>query len=414
MASALVNNVGLVPPDGFLDLQPYGWISPRVSFGRDFSDDDKPPQVPTAAAPSPEDPAAEDADLGSTDFEFRRLDDPVAMLPADELFSDGKLVPLQMASPRPPPESAAVGGLPHELGRAAGVSGSEGCLAELSPKAPRCSSRWRELLGLKRAAQADGGAKLDSTQRSWPPLSPSPSPAGSPGSSRKSPPARSLRHLLHRSRKSSSMDSSLSLPLLRDSDSESVSVSVCAARLSLSSSSCPDHEDVPRLSLDSDRAPSQIPVLALGRNPPRVVRLFPPRSGSGADPSSQPHPHHRCTPPSPGASAVDSPRMNSSGKVVFHGLERSSSSPSAFSSVGRAKRRGMERSYSANVVRVTPVLNVPVCSLWGASKAGSVFGLGHQLFSPSSQKKDSASWSPWSGATRNGGGGGRRPHVREF
>lgn len=47
------------------------------------------------------------------------------------------------------------------------------------------------------------------------------------------------------------------------------------------------------------------------------------------------------------------------------------------------KYRGMERSYSANV-RVTPVLNVPVCSLRGSSKSGFGFG---QLFS-SPQKKD--------------------------
>ncbi|CAL0310754.1 unnamed protein product [Lupinus luteus] len=39
----------------------------------------------------------------------------------------------------------------------------------------------------------------------------------------------------------------------------------------------------------------------------------------------------------------------------------------------------MERSYSANV-RVTPVLNVMVCSLMGGSKSSSVFNFS-QLFS---------------------------------
>ncbi|KAI9085110.1 hypothetical protein K1719_032926 [Acacia pycnantha] len=34
------------------------------------------------------------------DFEFR-LEDPVTMLPADELFSDGKLVPLQLSAVKP-------------------------------------------------------------------------------------------------------------------------------------------------------------------------------------------------------------------------------------------------------------------------------------------------------------------------
>lgn len=70
---------------------------------------------------------------------------------------------------------------------------------------------------------------------------------------------------------------------------------------------------------------------------------------------------------------VDSPRMNPSGKVVFQNLERSSSSPSSFNGGSKSKyklqhRSGiMERSYSANVhVRITPVLNVPVCSLRGS------------------------------------------------
>lgn len=91
---------------------------------------------------------------------------------------------------------------------------------------------------------------------------------------------------------------------------------------------------------------------------------------------------------------MDSPRMNSSGKIVFQSLERSSSSPSTFHGGPRFKHRGMERSYSANV-RVTPVLNVPVCSLRGTSKSGSVFGFG-QLFS-SPQKKE--------GTGSNKGGG---------
>ncbi|ONK74412.1 uncharacterized protein A4U43_C03F5950, partial [Asparagus officinalis] len=59
-------------------------------------------------------------------------------------------------------------------------------------------------------------------------------------------------------------------------------------------------------------------------------------------------------------------------------LGRSSSSPSTFNGGPRIKHRGMERSYSANV-RVTPVLNVPVCSLRAGSKS---FGFG-QLFSGS-------------------------------
>ncbi|KMZ63646.1 hypothetical protein ZOSMA_3G01280 [Zostera marina] len=81
--------------------------------------------------------------------------------------------------------------------------------------------------------------------------------------------------------------------------------------------------------------------------------------------------------------SVESPRMNSYGKIVFQGPERSSSSPSTFNGGPRSKHHGVERSYSANV-RVTPVLNVPVCSLRGSAK--NVFRFG-QLFSLQ-QKKD--------------------------
>uniref|UniRef100_A0A0A9HGX4 Uncharacterized protein n=1 Tax=Arundo donax TaxID=35708 RepID=A0A0A9HGX4_ARUDO len=55
--------------------------------------------------------------------------------------------------------------------------------------------------------------------------------------------------------------------------------------------------------------------------------------------------------------------MNASGKIVFQGLERSSSSPvGSVPSSMRSRSRVMDRSYSAGV-RATPVvLNVPVCS----------------------------------------------------
>ncbi|PWA37550.1 hypothetical protein CTI12_AA589460 [Artemisia annua] len=55
----------------------------------------------------------------------------------------------------------------------------------------------------------------------------------------------------------------------------------------------------------------------------------------------------------------------------------------------------MERSYSANV-RITPVLNVPICSLRGSSSKsiGGVFGF--SIFSSSSQQKQQ----------QRGGGGG--------
>ncbi|CAA6668556.1 unnamed protein product [Spirodela intermedia] len=139
---------------------------------------------------------------------------------------------------------------------------------------------------------------------------------------------------LHRNRKASSIDPSLNLPLLGDSELESVSLS---SRLSLSSSSpsAPDHEDVPRLSLDSEKS-TRIPN-SLGRIPPRVRLSSKPRTGVDVSPAPAPAPGGRIgTSPMrrmPGETVpvpADSPRMNSSGKVVFHNLERSTSSPSTF------------------------------------------------------------------------------------
>ncbi|KAG6632913.1 hypothetical protein I3843_12G011000 [Carya illinoinensis] len=384
MASACVNNIGM-SPDNIFDcapatFPPYGWLSPRISFSRE-EDSSKLAGVkaPTAAAMEPSEKP--DPEASSTDFEFR-LEDPVAMHPADELFSEGKLVPLQLSAVKPsvnePTTSSEIMSpdSTNSRGRAE-VSGTDSYL--FSPKAPRCSSRWKELLGLKKFYQ-NANNKPETHKATW---------SANP---------RSLKHFLHRSCSrcsSSSSDASMSLPLLNDLDCESVSMS---SRLSLSSSSSgPEHEDVPRLSLDSDK-PNSNPI-SLHRNPnnPPRMRMVKPRAIS-SDNNTNPtrmgrSPIRRGTGEHSGGAgsrgvSLDSPRMNSSGKIVFQSLERSSSSPSSFIGGPRTlkhKQRGMERSYSANV-RVTPVLNVPVCSLRGSSKSVSVFGFG-QLFS-SQQKRE--------------------------
>lgn len=165
-----------------------------------------------------------------------------------------------------------------------------------------------------------------------------------------------------------------------------------SARLSLSSSSSSERndQDLPRLSLDSDKIPPRV----------RLIRARLDAARAGRSPVRMSANNAALVPPVRGAS-VDSPRMNSSGKIVFQGLERSSSSPGSFNGGPRPvrPRNGMERSYSANVVRVSPVLNVPVCSLRGSTKSGSVFGLG-QLFSP--QKKDREGSGAGSGTVRYG------------
>ncbi|KAL3820943.1 hypothetical protein ACJIZ3_006848 [Penstemon smallii] len=406
MASACVNNIGM-SPENFLDCPPakypsYGWLSPRISFSREFPDEEGSKSVaskPCARIQKPMENADEEktgeSDLEISgkdfvDFEFR-LEDPVIMLPADELFFDGKLVPLQLSTIRESMASTPVSSgisLPDtpKFRRRNEASSMDPYL--FSPKAPRCSSRWKELLGLKKLYQNSNVTKQED-QKTTP-------------SNRNA--ARSLKHFLHRSSKSSlnaSVDSSLSLPLLKDLDNESVSIS---SRLSLSSSSSGhEHDDLPRLSLDSDK-PSIVTrnVHHTTSNLSRVRVVKHRAALSSENPTAAAarvcrSPMRRgteTTVPVRGVS-VDSPRMNSSGKIVFNSLERSSSSPSSFNGGPRYKHRGMERSYSANV-RITPVLNVPVCSLRGSSKSG-VFG----LFS-SQQKKE------------NGGGsvGGYRNHSK--
>ncbi|KAF4386615.1 uncharacterized protein LOC115706300 [Cannabis sativa] len=421
-SAACVNNIG-VSAENFLDCPPptsypsYGWLSPRISFSREVPDDDL-LGLSGAGVEKTSDPSLTlDPESSVGDFEFR-LHDPVAMLPADKLFSDGKLVPLHLASIKPScvDEMTSTGGIRSpETGkfcRRNDISTTDPYL--FSPKAPRCSSRWRELLGLKRLCNTNQKAESQKT-------------VSSSSSSFSSSAPKSFKNFLHRSSRSSSssssssnsLETSLSLPLLKDSDCESVSIS---SRLSLSSSSSShEHDDLPRHSLDSDK-PNTNPI-SIHRNPnnPPRMRMVKPRPASVSSESLNQRPliDHPTAATRVGRTplrkstggesngvgssrgvSVDSPRMNSSGKIVFQSLERSSSSPSSFNGGPRYKHRGMERSYSANV-RVTPVLNVPVCSLRGSSKSVSVFGFGQLFSSPQKRSEGSA----------NGGAGSNKTHV---
>ncbi|WOL12240.1 serine/arginine repetitive matrix protein 2-like [Canna indica] len=373
MASALVNTVAISPPP-----EAFPWLSPRISFSHEAAD------PPSASLPEARPEASPE------DFEFRLHDDPVAMLPADELFSEGKLVPLQLAPPKhsaeieteaeAEPRLAADIGLPEppETRRKAEIVGTTDPYA-FSPRAPRCTTRWRELLGLKRARVAKPGVQVAAA-----------TPAAAAAAALKNAGSRSsIKYLLHRHPKAASFDASLSLPLLRESDQESATTASRLSHSSSSSSSGPDHEDLARVSIDSNKS---------GHVPPRV-RLARPRAAAAS--RGGPSPSRRAAEPAPPRGvSVDSPRMSSSGKIVFQGLERSSSSPGSFTGGPRPRPRGVERSYSANV-RVAPILNVvPVCSLRGSSKPVSVFGLAH-LFSPQ-QRKDRDSSSNRSELARSG------------
>ncbi|KAG2315619.1 hypothetical protein Bca52824_018741 [Brassica carinata] len=285
------------------------------------------------------------------DFEFL-LEDPVTMLTADELFSDGKLVPLKFSgavtsSREKKPITTSVINTAAKPCRRMEVEIDP---YTFSPRAPRCTVRWRELLGLKRPTKTPEEASLPSRLSTSTP----------------NPKTASFSRFLNRSSKSS-----------KDSDisETSTSTSISSSRLSLSSSSSSsghDLDDVPRLSLDHDNKPNNAPNPFARSRPHHHHHLRKPRRHSPADKTTE-----RVL-----SVTADSPRLIASGKIVFHGLERSSSSPGNFTGGPRMKHHHwMPRSQSANVRIITPVLNVPVSSLRGASKPGLSFG---QLFTSSS------------------------------
>ncbi|KAM7522626.1 hypothetical protein LguiA_012528 [Lonicera macranthoides] len=124
-------------------------LSPRISFSREIAEEEvnktttgvKPPSPSKIPADLPEesdlDPEVSGNDL--CNFEFR-LEDPVTMLPADELFSDGKLVPLQLSMLRSAVASSEIRSLDTPISsRRIEISATDPYL--FSPKAPRCSSR---------------------------------------------------------------------------------------------------------------------------------------------------------------------------------------------------------------------------------------------------------------------------------
>ncbi|KAF8083263.1 hypothetical protein N665_0786s0008 [Sinapis alba] len=333
MATVYVKNVGTSPEKS--STASYSCRSSKMSVMSQESQPLDPPHMKNEEDPS-------------VDFEFLLVDRPVTMLTADELFSDGKLLPLKFSGavitsrdnkPITTP-SINTAAKPCRRLTEVEISGGVDPYNTFSPRAPRCTVRWRELLGLKRLAKTPEEAS-----------SPSRLSSSTPNTK-----TASFRYFLNRSSKSS-----------KDSDISETSTSISSSRLSLSSSSSSGHDldDVPRLSLDHDK-PNNAP-----------------------NPFARSRAHHHLRKPrrhSPAERVLtvtaDSPRLNASGKIVFHGLERSSSSPGNFTGGPRMKHHhGMPRSQSANV-RITPLLNVPVSSLRGGSKPGLSFA---QLFTSSSE-----------------------------
>ncbi|XP_003570975.2 actin cytoskeleton-regulatory complex protein pan1 [Brachypodium distachyon] len=348
MASAVATSMPM-PASSPAAAVSYGWLGPRLSFGRDSKE------------PSECKAAADQVSKEFIDFEFS-LGGSATMLPADELFADGKLLPLRpqsSAAAEPAAEIHAATTTAPELVKTTPLRPSSSSMAEafdpyvFSPKAPTCSSRWRELLRLRKV------------QTPPPPHKPSPSPVpATPSRASNSSAARSLKLLLlQRNSGGRASDlSSAAAPLLRDSSDSEASLSLASSRFSLSSSSSSsahDHDDFPRHSLDSVDVTPKPRIRLVRSSQPTPHRHPPPPPHSSAPPRAVHSPARRrpaTTPPPPSVASVDSPRMNSSGKIVFQGgLERSSSSPAG--SVHRSRSRVMDRSYSTPVV-----LNVPVCA----------------------------------------------------
>ncbi|RLM73145.1 uncharacterized protein C2845_PM15G22350 [Panicum miliaceum] len=300
-------------------------------------------------SPSPNPFTSADGD----EFEFRVVPAAAAALSAaDELFSGGKLVPLQ----RPAPASAPCSPPPRlEV---------EPASEPTSPRAPRCAGRgWRDLLHLVSSSKkakddsksADGCLKLrdthfrpllsrdssssssassvDSGKHARRPPPPSCSPLRT-----RSAPVANLLHLMSRTRPTVDKIGAAGDMSPHPKRQEPV---------------CAVHPLLARASSSSSASSSDS-----GRNPRAAAAPWRPRGPSR---------------PSRPAVAAESPRVSASGRVVFRGLERCSSTP-ASAGIGprRPRPRGMERSYSANV-RVDPVINV--------------FGFG-LLFMPSSPAKE--------------------------
>ncbi|GJM90288.1 hypothetical protein PR202_ga06554 [Eleusine coracana subsp. coracana] len=303
MASAVASSIPAAGPAGAM---PFRWLgAPRLSFGaRDAAIVEVDQEPPSKSA----EPAAISKEF--IDFEFS-LGGSATMLPADELFADGKLLPL-----RPQPAAATTTAPPElvrrdtslvempptpERVKALHPAAAEAALNPyvFSPKAPTCSSRWRELLRLRKVQ----------TPPPPTPHKPSPSPAAAtPSRASTSSAARSLKLLLQRNTGRASTSSDLSAaPLLRDSSDSETSLSLASSRFSLSSSSSSSAHSLdsvdptPRHSLDSvdpPRAPASASSAPHTRTKlhhrptthPSLPPLRPARAPGPARPAAGPRP----------------------------------------------------------------------------------------------------------------------------
>ncbi|CAL5070024.1 unnamed protein product [Urochloa decumbens] len=315
----------------------------------------------TFHCPAPPSAAAE---AEADEFEFRVVPAAAAALSAaDELFSGGKLVPLH----RPAPASAPCSPPP--------CLEVEPASEPTSPRAPRCAGRrWRDLLHL--VSSSSRKAKDDGSK------------CAAEGCLRRRD--THIRPLLSRDSSSSSSASSVDSgkqarrppPPSLCSPLRTRSAPVANLLHLMSRTRSAGGDKAGAASADADAPPHAHP-----RRPepacaahPLLTRASSSSSASSSDSGRNPRaaawrPRGPSRPSRRPAVAAESPRVSASGRVVFRGLERCSSTPASAAGIGGPRRprpRGMERSYSANV-RVDPVINV--------------FGFG-LLFMPSSPAKE--------------------------
>ncbi|KQK01770.1 uncharacterized protein LOC100836561 [Brachypodium distachyon] len=125
--------INMYNPDGGAAFGGAGQPGPRISFSSDFSMEPPPPVQNRAMG-------LRCQDQEDQNFEFSVGSHP--MMAADQLFSKGRILPFKAADGRPPTT------LRDELVRADDD--------RASAASPRGSSRWREMLGLRKSLCVGG------------------------------------------------------------------------------------------------------------------------------------------------------------------------------------------------------------------------------------------------------------------
>lgn len=424
------------------------WLDPRISFSNDFPR----PAGGAAALASREimkeisevkdSPARVTGKESPAEFEFSRSIQGcvnsryTTMLPADELFYDGKLLPLYMPQQvresdlatmsqgrNNPAEFSRTNGIIEQVTENSITSGAPFSASQrmdaspISPKAPTCTCRWKDLFGLKKmqsqeVKDASGCKPQLKTSKHASSSDPFfvPGRTSDAGNDSK---ASTLRSESQNHAVCFLQDQTAGSPHLFPFLSEPLSTAdpgltpvihaqnwpmdraMSGSRSSKSSDDSEGTETQRKMPKPEGGAAAVVKhrnSISRARSPVKSSELrsaaaMSPRRGSrGVSPGR----------PSVGNRPTESSRNAIAARLVVRGLDRSYSSPKPMRIRSGKQRadgsRSLERStsYSASV-RVSPVINMPVYispGLRKGSKTG-IFGLG-QLFSSKKEKKTSS------------------------